>query len=254
MGKSTMQIWPAIDILNGKCVRLVQGDYSRERVYADDPSDEAGRWIAQGASGLHIVDLNAARDGSAANFDVITSLAGQVDVPIQVGGGIRSEERISSYLENGVKRLVIGTRAVKDPAWTIEMAAKYPGTLLVGIDARDGKVATDGWLETSEFEATALAAQMAEHEFAGIIYTDISRDGMLEGPNLNAMADMRNAVALPVIASGGVTTVADVKALAEKQLAGCIVGRALYEGRLTVKEAIAAAKGAALPGISESTD
>ncbi|MEM7453087.1 MAG: 1-(5-phosphoribosyl)-5-[(5-phosphoribosylamino)methylideneamino]imidazole-4-carboxamide isomerase [Planctomycetota bacterium] len=249
-----MQIWPAIDILNGKCVRLVQGDYSRERVYADDPSDEAGRWIAQGASGLHIVDLNAARDGSAANFDVIVSLARQFDVPVQVGGGIRDEQRISSYLENGVKRLVVGTRAVKDPEWTTQMALRYPGTILVGIDARNGKVATDGWLETSDFEATELAARMAAHEFAGIIYTDISRDGMLEGPNLDAMAQMRNAVSLPVIASGGVTTVDDVVALAEKQLAGCIVGRALYEGRLTVKEAIEAAGGVALPAITESTD
>ncbi len=243
-----MRIWPAIDILNGKCVRLVQGDYDRETVYGEDPVENAREWIEAGAQCLHIVDLNAARDGvsddgRSGNLDVIVAMAEAVDVPVQVGGGIRDERTISTFLEHGIKRLIAGTRAAKDPSWAIDIANKYPESLLVGIDARDGMVATDGWTETSSMPAIEFARSMAEHPIAGIIYTDISKDGMLEGPNLAAMAEMKDAVNVPVIASGGVTTAGDVADLAKRKLAGCIVGRALYEGRLTIKQAIDAAAG-----------
>ncbi len=235
-----MQIWPAIDLRGGKCVRLAQGDYARETVYGDDPAGMARQWVGQGARCLHLVDLDGARDGSRANFEAVRQIVTAVDVPCELGGGIRDEQTIADYLQLGLARLVVGTRALKDPAWFRTMCARFPRQLALGIDAKNGLVATDGWLETSTTSALELARQLADENVAALIYTDIAKDGMLAGPNVPAMTEMKRAVAVPVIASGGVTTAADVLALTRAGLDGCIIGRALYEGTLTLADALAA--------------
>jgi phosphoribosylformimino-5-aminoimidazole carboxamide ribotide isomerase len=235
-----MEIWPAIDLRGGKCVRLRQGDYSRETVYGDDPAEVARRWVDAGARRLHLVDLEAARDGSQANLPAIEAIVRAVDVPCQLGGGIRDEQTIERLLKLGLARLVVGTRALKEPAWFREVVGRFPRQLCLGIDAKGGLVATDGWLNTSATSAIELAGQFAAEPLAAVIYTDIARDGMLQGPNFEAMAEMNAAVDVDCIASGGVTTADDVRRLAELGLAGCIVGRALYEGTLTLEEALAA--------------
>lgn len=235
-----MQIWPAIDLRGGKCVRLRQGDYAQETVYGEDPAEMARHWVAEGAECLHLVDLDGAKAGAAANREAIADIVAAVDVPCELGGGIRDEAAIDDYLEMGLARLVIGTRALREPDWFRSVAQARPNRLVLGIDARDGKVATDGWLATSEQDAVEMAHQFADLPVAAIIYTDIAKDGMLAGPNLPAMEAMRNAVKAPVIASGGVTTLEDVARLAEIPMAGCIIGRALYEGRITLAGAIGA--------------
>ena len=236
-----MQLWPAIDIRGGKCVRLIQGDYGRERVYGEDPADMAARWVSDGARRLHLVDLDGARDGGTRNRDAIARILKQIRVECQLGGGIRERDTIASYLDLGVSRLVVGTKALKEPAWFESMCAEFPGRLVVGIDARGGRVATDGWLETSDVAAVDLAARFAQLPIGGIVYTDIARDGMLSGPNVEALSAMISAVAVPVIASGGVTTVSDVAEVARLGAAGAIVGRSLYEGKLTLVDALQAA-------------
>ncbi len=247
-----MQIWPAIDIRDGKCVRLAQGDYSAETVYGSDPADMAQRWATDGASGLHIVDLDGARNGSPVNRDQIEAITRELDIPCQVGGGIRDESTIVEMMELGVKRLVIGTKALRDREWLESMAEKYHGVLLVGIDARDGKVATNGWEQISDTMAVDFVRQINHLPLAGIIFTDIARDGMLEGPNFQAMGEVVEASRIPVIASGGVTTANDVEQLSRLGLDGCIVGRSLYEGRLTLIEAMEAANRAISTGMAES--
>ncbi len=236
-----MQIWPAIDLRGGKCVRLVQGDYRRELVFGEDPAAMARRLVEQGAECLHLVDLDGARTGEPENFHVVQAIVEAVDVPCELGGGIRDEQVIDEALDMGLSRLVIGTRALRDPDWFRRVADEYPGRLVLGIDARNGQVATDGWLETSSLPAVELARQFEDAPLAAIIYTDIAKDGMLEGPNVPAMREMRESVRLPVIASGGVTTTADVARLAAAGMAGCIIGRALYEEKLTLPEALKAA-------------
>lgn len=236
-----MEIWPAIDLRGGNCVRLLQGDYSRETVFGCDPAAMARRWVAEGARCLHLVDLDGARDGRSVNRDAIAAIVGAVDVPCELGGGIRDEETIRQMLDLGLTRLVIGTKALKDPAWFQEMCRRFPGRLAAGIDARDGRVATDGWLATSEISATDLARLIAREPIAAIIYTDIARDGMMAGPNFAAMDEMNRAVDVPVVASGGVTAADDVRRLADPGLTGCIIGRTLYEGKLTLSAALAAA-------------
>jgi phosphoribosylformimino-5-aminoimidazole carboxamide ribotide isomerase len=237
-----MRVWPAIDLRGGKCVRLKQGDYQRETVYGDDPAAMARQWVGQGARCLHLVDLDGARDGSTSNFEAVRQIVTAVDVPCELGGGIRDEETIAKYLKLGLTRLVVGTRALKEPDWFRRMCQRFPKQLALGIDAKGGLVATDGWLNTSTTSAIGLARQFAAEPLAAIIYTDISRDGMLQGPNLAAMAEMDAAVEVPVIASGGVTTADDVRQLAKVGLDGCIIGRALYEGTLTLADALAAAE------------
>jgi len=237
-----MRVWPAIDLRGGKCVRLKQGDYQRETVYGDDPAAMARQWVGQGARCLHLVDLDGARDGSTKNFDAVRQVVTAVDVPCELGGGVREEETIAKYLKLGLTRLVVGTRALKEPDWFRQMCRRFPKQLALGIDAKGGLVATDGWLNTSTTSAIELARQFAAEPLAAIIYTDISRDGMLQGPNLAAMAEMDAAVEVPVIASGGVTTAADVRELARIGLDGCIIGRALYEGTLTLADALDAAE------------
>jgi phosphoribosylformimino-5-aminoimidazole carboxamide ribotide isomerase len=237
-----MQIWPAIDLLGGNAVRLQQGDYARETVFSDDPASVARNFHDQGARHLHLVDLDGAKAGKPVNLATVRSIVAAVDMECELGGGVRDEATIESLLELGLARLVVGTSALKQPEWFRDMIAKYPGKLVLGIDARDGFVATHGWLETSSVQAVEFVQLFANDPLAAIIYTDIATDGMLQGPNVAAMREMQQATATPVIASGGVTTAADIAELAAAGLAGAIVGRALYEGTLTLPEALAAAR------------
>lgn len=237
-----MQVWPAIDLRGGKCVRLRQGDYGQETVYGDDPAEMALRWIDQGAQCLHLVDLDGARDGKGANRAAVRAIVAAVSVPCQLGGGVRDEATIRELLELGLSRLVVGTKALKEPEWFRQMCRQFPGKLALGIDAKNGRVATEGWLETSDVGAIELAQSFEREPLATIIYTDIAKDGMLAGPNFDAMAEMSAAVELPVVASGGVTSASDVSELARLGLDGCIIGRSLYEGKLSLPEALEAAK------------
>jgi phosphoribosylformimino-5-aminoimidazole carboxamide ribotide isomerase len=203
----------------------------------------ARHWLSHGAERLHLVDLDGARDGQAGNLPSVQAIVAAVGVPCELGGGIRTEESIRQRLDLGLSRLVIGTLAVREPDWFRRMCRLFPGRLVLGIDARDGRVATDGWTETSAQDAIATARQFADEPLAAIVYTDIATDGMMSGPNVAAMAQMQAAIRLPVIASGGVTTAADVARLRQAGLAGCIIGRALYEGTLTLEEAKNKAEG-----------
>ncbi|MCU0962613.1 MAG: 1-(5-phosphoribosyl)-5-[(5-phosphoribosylamino)methylideneamino]imidazole-4-carboxamide isomerase [Pirellulaceae bacterium] len=236
-----MEIWPAIDLRGGKCVRLRQGDYAQETVYDDDPAAVARRWVAAGARQLHLVDLDGARDGQLANRGSVAAILRAIDVPCQLGGGVRDEATLVDLLGLGLTRLVVGTQVLRDPDWVRRMCRAYPERVVVGIDARQGYVATDGWRATSRTRAVDVARQWAGEPIAAIVYTDIARDGMLAGPNVEAMAELASAVAVPVVASGGVTTVDDVRRLATTGVAGCIIGRSLYEGTVTLGEALAAA-------------
>ncbi len=236
-----MQVWPAIDLRGGRCVRLQQGDYGRETIFGDDPAAMARQFVDDGAECLHLVDLDGAKVGRPANIESVRAILKAVRVPCELGGGIRDEDTIASLLELGLSRLVIGTKALREPDWFQKLCRRFPNRLVLGIDARDGLVATDGWLETSNTSAVELAKQFDAEPVAALIYTDIATDGMLAGPNVPAMREMQQAVRIPVIASGGVTTAADVASLAKAGLAGCIIGRSLYEGRLTIRDAIDAA-------------
>ncbi|MEX0937040.1 MAG: 1-(5-phosphoribosyl)-5-[(5-phosphoribosylamino)methylideneamino]imidazole-4-carboxamide isomerase [Pirellulales bacterium] len=236
-----MQIWPAIDLRGGKCVRLVQGDFDRETVFGEDPAAMAKHWVDQGASRLHLVDLDGARDGVPQNLESIERILSTVDVPCQLGGGIRDTQTISRLLGMGLARLVLGTSALKQPDWFREAAGAYPDRLVLGLDARDGRIATDGWRDTSHVDAVELARELADEPIAGIVYTDIATDGTLGGPNVEALAQMKSAVTCPVIASGGIASVEDVARLTEIGMDGCIIGRALYDQRFVLAEALAAA-------------
>jgi len=235
-----MQIWPAIDLRNGKCVRLQQGDYDKETIFGTNPAEMARKWVDEGARRLHLVDLDGARQGNMANLAAVRSILAAVDVPCELGGGIRDQETIRSLIDLGLTRLVIGTRALKDPKWFAESCQLFPHRLAVGIDAKDGNVATDGWLEVSKTPATQFAKQLSQLPIAAIIYTDISKDGMLAGPNLLAMTQIKRASRVPVIASGGITTVDDLTKLSAAEVDGCIIGRALYEGKLNLADALKA--------------
>lgn len=237
-----MQIWPAIDLCGGKCVRLKQGDFSRETVFGEDPVAMARHWVSQGAECLHLVDLDGARAGVLGNESSTLAIVREVGVPCELGGGIRDEVTIQRLLSAGLFRLVVGTQAIRQADWFRQMCRRFPGKLVLGIDSRDGRVATHGWLQTSEMDATELARQFAEEPIAAIVYTDIAKDGMMAGPNMAAMAAMKQAVSCPVVASGGVTTVDDVARLAAVGMDGCIIGRALYEGTIALSEAIRAGK------------
>ncbi len=233
-----MQVIPAIDIRGGHCVRLRQGDFDQETIFGDDPEAMAARWQSEGASRIHLVDLDGAKSGRPVNVDAVRRILANVGVPCQLGGGIRDESTIATWLEAGLERIVVGTQALRDPDWFGRMARAYPGRLLLGLDARDGRVAAQGWLEVSSVAALALAQEFDSLPMAGIIYTDIARDGTLEGPNLGAINTLAETVRTPVIASGGVGKLEDLERLATLPIAGCIVGRALYDGRFTLKEAL----------------
>lgn len=238
-----MEVIPAIDLLGGRCVRLYQGDYGQSQVFHDNPVEVARQWVAQGATRLHVVDLDGAKQGSPANLPAIEAIVRAVSVPVQVGGGLRHRASASQLLNLGVERAILGTVAVENPALVAELCTAFPGKIAIGIDARNGKVATRGWLETSPIPATELAQQVARQGAAAIIYTDIQRDGTLSGANLPALREMAAAVDLPIIASGGIASLTDLLsllALEPSGVVGVIVGRALYTGDVNLEEAIRA--------------
>lgn len=236
-----MLIIPAIDLKDGQCVRLRQGLMDDSTVFSDDPVAVAARWVDAGCRRLHLVDLNGAFAGEPVNGEVVTAIAAAYpDLPIQIGGGIRSLETIEHYVRAGVSFVIIGTKAVKEPAFVAQACAAFPGQVIVGLDARDGLVATDGWAEVSEVKATDLAKQFESDGVSSIVYTDIARDGMMQGVNVEATVAMAQASSIPVIASGGITNIDDIRALnavADQGICGAITGRAIYEGTLDVAEA-----------------
>lgn len=245
-----MEIIPAIDLRDGKCVRLRQGDYKQETIFSKDPVIVARRWVAEGATRLHLVDLDGARAGKPVNHAVIRAIVEAAGVPCQAGGGIRDEDAIRLLLESvGVDRVIVGTQALKQPEWFRAMVTCFPRQIALGIDARDSMVATEGWLDVSQTPALELARNYAGLEIAALIYTNIANDGMLKGIDDGTIADLVRLAELgfPVIASGGVTTADDVHRLAiaakgQPNLMGAIIGRALYEGTLSVADAIAAGR------------
>ncbi|XGV96791.1 MAG: 1-(5-phosphoribosyl)-5-[(5-phosphoribosylamino)methylideneamino]imidazole-4-carboxamide isomerase [Leptolyngbya sp. BL-A-14] len=238
-----MEVIPAIDLLEGRCVRLYQGDYAQAETFDENPVSVARQWADQGATRLHVVDLDGAKVGHPVNMQAIEAIVRAVDVPIQVGGGLRDRASAAALFKLGVQRVILGTVAVEQPDLVRELCQEFPGQIVVGIDARNGLVATRGWLETSEVAALDLATQMADFGIAAIIYTDIHRDGTLQGPNLEALRVLADGVSVPVIASGGMSTVTDLLSLLALEplgVTGAIVGRALYTGDITLKEALRA--------------
>ena len=229
-------IYPAIDIIGGNAVRLSQGDYNRKEIYHADPSEVAKRWETEGSEFIHVVDLEGAKEGKSFNLDAIAKICSSVSVPVQVGGGIRNMEKVEEMFEVGVSRVILGTAALANPNFVKEAVAKHSDKIAVGIDAKDGKVAVQGWLEISNTDAIDFAKEMEKIGVTHIIYTDIATDGMLQGPNIAAMQEMAEAVNLNVIASGGVSCAADVEDLRPTGVGGVIVGKALYTGAVTLKE------------------
>ena len=241
-----MEILPAIDLRGGQCVRLRQGDYAQETVFSNDPGEMARRWADGGAPRLHLVDLDGAKAGRPINVDAIRAIVGAVSIPCELGGGLRDEASIRLMLEEvGVERAIIGTQALKQPEWFRDMTRLFPGQVALGLDARDGLVATAGWLDVSQTSAIDLARQFVGLDVAAVIYTNIANDGMMQGVDEATIRDMLALadLGLPVIASGGVTTLADVERLAavsrqQPKLVGAIIGRALYEGTIHVADAV----------------
>lgn len=242
-----MLVIPAIDLKDGACVRLRQGDMSESTIFSDDPLAMASRWVEAGARRLHLVDLNGAFAGSPVNGEAVTRIArAYPDLPIQIGGGIRSLETIEHYLRAGVSFVILGTKAVKEPAFVVQACAAFPGRIIVGLDAKEGLVATDGWAEVTDLKATELACEYQGHGVSAIVYTDIARDGMMQGVNVEATVAMARASSIPVIASGGITDLDDIRALAShtgEGICGAITGRAIYEGSLDLARAQALCDG-----------
>jgi phosphoribosylformimino-5-aminoimidazole carboxamide ribotide isomerase len=237
-----MDILPAIDLIGGQCVRLIQGRYDQQITYKDEPVEQARQFLEAGSRWLHVIDLEGAKAGRPVNADVVAQIAAQVpDLKIELGGGVRDEAAIVQMLEAGVTRLILGSSAVKQYDWFCQMARKYPHRLVLGLDARGANVATEGWLEEGSQTVLEFAKQSADLPLAAIIYTDITKDGMLAGPNIERTRALVEAVDLPIVAAGGVTTVDDVRTLKSIGVAGAIIGRALYEGTITVETALAAA-------------
>jgi phosphoribosylformimino-5-aminoimidazole carboxamide ribotide isomerase len=233
-----MEIIPAIDLRNGRCVRLFQGDYKQETVFNDDPLKVALQWQSIGAQRIHIVDLDGAAAGQSVNFKIIQTIAGTVKVPIQLGGGLRTLETIEKALQAGVQRVILGTIAVENPDLVESACRKYAGAIILSIDARDGLVATRGWLKSTELKAVDLAKEMAARGVQRFIYTDIKRDGTLSGPNYNALSELMAALKLPVIAAGGVSSLENLLALKKIGVEGAIIGQALYTGHIDLKKAL----------------
>ena len=236
-----MLVIPAIDLKGGKCVRLRQGRMDDETIFSDDPVAIAGRWVEAGARRLHVVDLDGAVSGQPKNAEIVGAIARAFpDLPVQVGGGIRTDESALAYLEAGVQYVIIGTKAVSAPHFVNDLCLEFPGHVIVGLDARDGKVAIDGWSKLSHHDVVDLAQHFEADGVAAIIYTDISRDGMMQGVNVEATVRLAQSVHSPVIASGGVTTLEDIRrlcAVREEGIEGVVVGRALYEGTVDLAEA-----------------
>jgi phosphoribosylformimino-5-aminoimidazole carboxamide ribotide isomerase len=234
-------LFPAIDLKNGEAVRLEQGDMARATIFHRDPAEQARTFAAQGFNYLHIVDLDGAFAGRPMNAGAVERILAAVKIPVQLGGGVRDRATVEAWLGKGVARVIIGTAAVRDPALVKEAAKAFPGRVAVGLDARDGKVAVEGWAKTSELSALEIARRFEDAGVAAIVYTDIARDGMLKGLNLDATIVLADALSVPVVASGGFASLDDVRALLAaraRKLAGAIVGRALYDGRLDAAEAL----------------
>ena len=237
-----MILFPAIDLKEGRCVRLIQGDMAQATVFSDSPADQAASFEAQGFEWLHIVDLDGAFAGKPVNAEAVRAIVKRIKLPIQLGGGIRDIRTVEGWLEAGIRRVIIGTAAVKDPSFVREAARRFPGQVAVGIDARDGRVAVDGWASLSEMSAEELGLRFQDAGVAAIIYTDISRDGLLKGLNIESTLALANALTIPVIASGGLASIEDIQRLTQPDCAvleGAISGRALYDGRLDPTEALA---------------
>jgi phosphoribosylformimino-5-aminoimidazole carboxamide ribotide isomerase len=236
-----MILIPAIDLKQGQCVRLRQGRMEDSTVFSDDPVSMAGKWVEQGARRLHIVDLDGAFEGEPVNADIIESITSAYpDLPIQIGGGIRKVETVEAYLEAGVRYVIIGTQAVRKPEFVTELCAEFPDQVIVGIDAKNGMVAVQGWAESSDQSAEHLAQRFEDQGVSAIVYTDISRDGMMQGVNVEATRQLAESVSIPVIASGGVTNLDDIKQLSsvsDSGIDGVIIGRALYERTIDLKQA-----------------
>lgn len=237
-----MRIYPAIDIKDGKCVRLLRGSFDDVTVYGDDPAEMARKWEAEGGEYIHVVDLDGAVKGHGVNAEAIRRICESVSVPVQTGGGIRTMEDIEAKLNCGISRVIIGTKAVSDPEFIKNAVAKYGGKIAIGIDAKDGKVAIEGWEKTTEFGAVEFAEKMAELGVKTIIYTDIATDGTLAGPNVEAMKEMASRVDVDVIASGGIGNIEHIKSLSGTGVEGVIVGRALYTGGVELSAAVEAAR------------
>jgi len=245
-------LFPAIDLKNGQCVRLEQGDMARATVFNLDPAAQARSFAAQGFEYLHVVDLDAAFAGKPMNAQAVEAMLKAVTMPVQLGGGIRDIGTVEAWLAKGVARVIIGTAAVRDPELVKAAARKYPGRVAVGLDARDGRVAVEGWAETSQVTALEIAQRFEDAGVAAIIFTDISRDGLLKGLNLEATIALADRISIPVIASGGLASIEDVKAMLQpsaRRLAGAIAGRALYDGRLDPAAALALIRAARAAGI-----
>jgi phosphoribosylformimino-5-aminoimidazole carboxamide ribotide isomerase len=237
-----MILFPAIDLKDGQCVRLRQGEMDQVTVFNEDPAGQARSFEEQGFEWLHVVDLNGAFAGKPVNASAVEAILAAIHVPVQLGGGIRDLDTIVTWLDKGIDRVILGTAAVRDPALVREAARDFPGCIAVGIDARDGKVAVEGWAETSEMTALELARRFEDAGVAAIIYTDIARDGLLVGFNLDAAAALARAISIPVVVSGGLASIEDVRALLRPdyaRLEGAVAGRALYDGRLNAAEALA---------------
>ena len=236
-----MLIIPAIDLKDGKCVRLRQGKMEDETIFSEDPVAMAGQWVEAGARRLHLVDLNGAFEGKPMNASIVHEICeAYPDLPVQIGGGIRDEDTIQTYLDAGVQYVIIGTKAVNAPHFVKDVCIEYPGHIIVGLDAKDGKVAIDGWSKLSKHDVIDMAQHFQDDGVASIIYTDISRDGMMQGVNVESTVKLAQSVAIPIIASGGITNMDDIKALcevADEGIEGAITGRAIYEGTLDFAEA-----------------
>lgn len=237
-----MLLIPAIDLKDGRCVRLRQGDLDDATVFSEDPTDMASQWLAKGARRLHLVDLNGAIAGKPKNEAQIRAIVDAVgeDIPVQIGGGIRDLDTIERYLDSGISYVIIGTAAVKNPGFLHDACSAFPGKIIVGLDARDGKVATDGWSKLTKHDVLDLARKFEDYGCEGIIYTDIGRDGMLSGVNVEATVKLAQHVRIPIFASGGIAGIADIEALcavAEEGVAGAILGRSIYEGTLDFEQA-----------------
>lgn len=238
-----MRIYPAIDIKDGRCVRLLKGRFDKVTIYGDDPAEMAKKWEDNGGEYIHVVDLDGALKGHGVNADAIKRICSRVSVPVQTGGGIRTMEDIQSKLDCGISRIIIGTKAVSDSDFVKRAADKYGGKIVIGIDAKDGMVAIEGWEKTSDFKAVEFAKKMAGLGIKTIVYTDIATDGTLAGPNIAAMREMAQSVDIDVIASGGVGNIQHIRALVPCGVEGVITGRAIYTGDLDLAEAIRAGKG-----------
>ncbi|NLX59302.1 MAG: 1-(5-phosphoribosyl)-5-[(5-phosphoribosylamino)methylideneamino]imidazole-4-carboxamide isomerase [Phycisphaerae bacterium] len=236
-----MEIWPAIDIRGGQCVRLREGDFARETVFDADPVAVALRFKEQGGRRVHVVDLDGARDGLPVNRELVLRIVAESGLAVELGGGVRDEQTLADYLAQGVSRVVLGTRAVEEPDWLAAVAGEHPGRVVLGLDARNGRLASRGWLATTAQDVIQYATRLGDLPLAAIVYTDIARDGVMKGPNVEAVGRLAAATRIPVVASGGVTRIEDVHALAGLPIAGMIIGRALYEGTVDLKAAIAAA-------------